>query len=86
MREGRRESQKPHPLKAEVRHPEAVLREDGERGVCVGCGGEFVEGELAAGGHDVAAAGVADESGDAAFDEMFLEDVDDFGGGFVEWE
>ena len=39
---------------------------------------------MAAGGHDVAAAGVADEGGDAALDEMFLEDVDDFGGGFVE--
>jgi hypothetical protein len=60
------------------------LGEDGEGGVCAGRGGEFVEGELAAGGHDVAAAGVADEGGDAALDEMFLEDVDDFGGGFVE--
>ncbi len=58
------------------------LGEDGERGRGV----EFVEGELAAGGHDVAAAGVADEGGDAAFDEMLLEDVDDFGRGFVEGE
>ena len=55
------------------------LGEDGEGGVCAGRGGEFVEGELAAGGHDVAAAGVADEGGDVALDEVFLEDVDDFG-------
>jgi len=41
---------------------------------------------LAAGGHDVAAAGVADEGGDVALDEVFLEDVDDFGRGFVEGE
>ncbi len=39
---------------------------------------------MAAGGHYVAAAGVADEGGDAAFDEVLLEYVDDFGGGFVE--
>ncbi len=61
-----------------------VLGEDGERRVGVWRGGEFVEGELAAGGHYVAAAGVADESRDAAFDEMFLEDVDDVWGGFAE--
>ena len=41
---------------------------------------------MAAGGHDVTAAGVADEGGDAALDEVLLEDVDNFGRGFVEGE
>src|SRR5258707_110629 len=47
------------------------------------CGGDIEERELAAGGHYVAAAGVADEGWDAAVDENFAEDFDVAGGGFA---
>ena len=56
----------------------AGLRENGEGGAA-----DFVQGQLAARGHYVAAARMADKGGNAALDQEFLEEVDVFDRGLV---
>ena len=65
---------------AALQYRDRVLRDGGD--LDWGLGGVH-EGELAAGGHDIAAARIADEVGDVALEEDLAEGVDALGSGFL---